>query len=106
MGDFTCRDLVQQYLDRINAYDKRGPALNAIITIRPNALSQADAIELEFLSTPWSEPTLITLVYSYEQVTQHRRASPDGAAAGCSRLAIREAMTSIQAADKFTTRGV
>src|SRR5262249_52615745 len=27
----TCRALVQSYLDRIEAYDKKGPALNAIV---------------------------------------------------------------------------
>jgi len=39
----TCRQLVQMYLDRIAAYDKKGPALNAIIMINANALSAADA---------------------------------------------------------------
>src|SRR5215471_16346252 len=29
----TCRALVQMYLDRIEAYDKKGPALNAIVAI-------------------------------------------------------------------------
>ena len=33
--DLTCRQLVQMYLDRIEAYDKKGPALNAIIMINP-----------------------------------------------------------------------
>jgi Asp-tRNA(Asn)/Glu-tRNA(Gln) amidotransferase A subunit family amidase len=31
----TCRQLVQTYLDRIENYDKRGPAINAIITVNP-----------------------------------------------------------------------
>jgi hypothetical protein len=31
----TCRQLVQTYLDRIEAYDKKGPALNAIIVVNP-----------------------------------------------------------------------
>jgi Asp-tRNA(Asn)/Glu-tRNA(Gln) amidotransferase A subunit family amidase len=29
-GQLRCRDLVQGYLDRIEAYDQRGPSLNAI----------------------------------------------------------------------------
>ena len=33
-GQLTCRQLVQMYLDRIEAFDKKGPAINAIITIR------------------------------------------------------------------------
>src|SRR5262249_54993352 len=34
----TCRTLVQMYLDRIEAYDKKGPALNAIVVTNPEAL--------------------------------------------------------------------
>jgi len=33
----TCRALVQMYLDRIEAYDKKGPALNAIVAINRRA---------------------------------------------------------------------
>ena len=46
-GDVTCRDLVQMYLDRIEAYDKKGPALNAIVTINPNALARAAEIDVQ-----------------------------------------------------------
>ena len=31
----TCVDVTQAYLDRIEAYDDKGPALNAIITVNP-----------------------------------------------------------------------
>ena len=41
-GTLTCRALVQQYLDRIAAYDKAGPALNAIVVTNPDALRRAD----------------------------------------------------------------
>src|SRR5439155_3149246 len=41
----TCRALVQMYLDRIEAYDKKGPGLNAIVTINPDALKVADALD-------------------------------------------------------------
>ncbi len=44
-GRITCRALVQRYLDRIDALDKRGPALNAIITINPAALATADSLD-------------------------------------------------------------
>jgi Asp-tRNA(Asn)/Glu-tRNA(Gln) amidotransferase A subunit family amidase len=44
----TCRALVQQYLDRIAAYDKRGPAINALIVINPAALSIADSLDARF----------------------------------------------------------
>lgn len=46
-GDITCRDLVQMYLDRIEAYDKKGPALNAIVTINPKALERAAELDVQ-----------------------------------------------------------
>jgi len=44
-GKLTCRALVQAYLDRIAAYDKTGPALNAIQFVNPRALEQADSLD-------------------------------------------------------------
>ena len=44
----TCRALVQMYLDRIEAYDKKGPALNAIVVTNPDALKIADALDARF----------------------------------------------------------
>src|SRR5262249_32633462 len=44
----TCRMLVQMYLDRIDAYDKKGPALNAIVVTNPDALKIADALDARF----------------------------------------------------------
>jgi amidase len=44
----TCRQLVLMYLDRIEKYDKRGPAINAIITVNPNALKEADRLDQAF----------------------------------------------------------
>jgi len=43
----TSRQLVQAYLDRIAAYDHRGPALNAIVSLNPNALEEAAALDRE-----------------------------------------------------------
>src|SRR5262245_47735666 len=47
-GKLTARELVQGYLDRINAYDKQGPDINSIITINPNALAEADRLDAAF----------------------------------------------------------
>jgi Asp-tRNA(Asn)/Glu-tRNA(Gln) amidotransferase A subunit family amidase len=44
----TCRQLVQSYLDRIDAYDQRGPAINAIVTVNPQALAIADSLDRRF----------------------------------------------------------
>ena len=47
-GQLTARRLVRMYLDRIEAYDKKGPAINAIITINPQALEEADRLDGAF----------------------------------------------------------
>src|SRR6478672_547443 len=44
----TCRQLVRTYLDRIETYDKRGPAINAIITVNPDSLKEADRLDEAF----------------------------------------------------------
>ena len=40
-GAITCAQLVRAYLDRIEAYDDKGPTLRAIISINPRALELA-----------------------------------------------------------------
>jgi Asp-tRNA(Asn)/Glu-tRNA(Gln) amidotransferase A subunit family amidase len=47
----TARQIVQQYLDRIDAYDKRGPRINALITLNPEALRAADALDATLART-------------------------------------------------------
>ncbi len=44
-GHLTARQLVQCYLDRIEAYDKQGPALNAVISLAPGVLEEADRLD-------------------------------------------------------------
>jgi Asp-tRNA(Asn)/Glu-tRNA(Gln) amidotransferase A subunit family amidase len=46
-GKVTSRQLVAAYLARIAAYDKQGPALNAIVVLNPQALEAADALDAE-----------------------------------------------------------
>ena len=50
-GRLTCRALVQQYLARIEAYDKHGPAINAIVVINPHALDEADELDRRFAAS-------------------------------------------------------
>jgi hypothetical protein len=47
-GRLTARQLVQLYLNRIEAYDKKGPSLNAVIAINPQALQEADRLDNAF----------------------------------------------------------
>jgi amidase len=44
-GQITCRGLVELYLKRIDAYDKAGPALNAVQNINPRALQDAERLD-------------------------------------------------------------
>lgn len=55
-GRLTARQLVQSYLDRIEAYDKKGPAINAIITINPKALEEADRLDATFKASGFVGP--------------------------------------------------
>ena len=47
----TCRALVEQYIRRIEAYDKSGPALNAVQTINRRALEDADRLDVVFAAS-------------------------------------------------------
>ena len=44
-GELTARRLVEMYLERIAAYDRSGPALNAVILVNPNAIARAEALD-------------------------------------------------------------
>lgn len=46
-GQVDSVQLVQQYLDRIRAYDKQGPELNSIVRVNPQALALAAALDAE-----------------------------------------------------------
>ncbi len=50
-GTLTARQLTKAYLERIEAYDKQGPTLNAIIMVNPAALDRADALDAELRRT-------------------------------------------------------
>ncbi|MCL4797100.1 MAG: amidase [Bryobacteraceae bacterium] len=46
-GRATVREITQAYLDRIQSVDRRGPALNSVIELNPDALAIADALDAE-----------------------------------------------------------
>jgi amidase len=48
-GTLTSEKLVQLYLDRIDAYDKKGPAINAVLLLNPNAMARARTLDAERL---------------------------------------------------------
>lgn len=50
-GRLTCRSLVEEYLRRIAAHDRRGAALNAIVLVNPDALNIADDLDRRYKQT-------------------------------------------------------
>ena len=44
-GVTTCRDIVSQYLARIDRYDRQGPAINALVVVNPDALRIAGEMD-------------------------------------------------------------
>ena len=47
----TSRQLVEAYLNRIEAYDRNGPTINAVIMTNPRALARADSLDRELRRT-------------------------------------------------------
>lgn len=47
-GKLSCRTLVDTYIRRIEAYDKNGPALNSIVLVNPEVVSQANDLDRRF----------------------------------------------------------
>ncbi len=44
-NQMTARELVNEYLKRIEAYDQQGPYINSIINLNPNALAEAQTLD-------------------------------------------------------------
>ena len=55
-GQLTARQLVQMYVDRIEAYDQKGPAINSIITLNKKALEEADQLDAAFKQSGFVGP--------------------------------------------------
>ena len=56
VGRLTCQALVDQYLKRIEAYDKNGPAINAIVLVNPDVQKQADELDRRFAQSGLTGP--------------------------------------------------
>jgi len=67
-GQITCQELVQQYLDRIGAYDQAGPALNAIQHVNSSALEVAAALDESFSASGLVGPLHCVPVLLKDQV--------------------------------------
>ena len=55
-GRTTARVVAQSHLDRIAAYDKRGPLINSLITINPKAIEEAQALDAKLAAAKGKIP--------------------------------------------------
>ncbi len=55
-GSLSAERLVAAHLARIDAYDKRGPLINAVILLNPHALDEARALDAERAAGRWRGP--------------------------------------------------
>jgi Asp-tRNA(Asn)/Glu-tRNA(Gln) amidotransferase A subunit family amidase len=55
-GQLTTHQVVQMYLDRIEAYDQKGPTINSIITLNKKALEEADKLDTAFRQSGFVGP--------------------------------------------------
>src|SRR3984893_4472156 len=51
-GQVSCEQLVRYYLDRVERFDKKGPRINALISLNANALEQARRLDAEARDKP------------------------------------------------------
>ncbi len=67
-GRLTCRELVEGYLARIEAYDQAGPTLNAIEHVNPRAVEEAEALDAAFAESGPTGPLHCVPVLLKDQV--------------------------------------
>ena len=67
-GQLTCRELVEGYLARVEAYDQAGPALNAIEYVNPRAAEEAEALDAAFAEAGLTGPLHCVPVLLKDQV--------------------------------------
>ena len=67
-GRLTCRELVEGYLARIEAYDQAGPTLNAIEYVNPRAEEEAEALDAAFAEAGPTGPLHCVPVLLKDQV--------------------------------------
>ena len=86
-GRLTCRGLVEQYLRRIDTYDKNGPAINAIVVTNPDALKLADDLDRRFRGGRAGGPAALRAADREGQL-RDRRPSKRERLAGAGRLRV------------------
>ncbi|CAB3777819.1 Glutamyl-tRNA(Gln) amidotransferase subunit A [Paraburkholderia caffeinitolerans] len=51
-GKLSARQLVQDHLDRIDAYDQRGPGIHSVLRLNPQALAEAARLDAQAAANP------------------------------------------------------
>ena len=74
-GKYTARSLVERYTARIEEIDRRGPAVNSVIELNPDALEIADALDKERKDERASRPAAR---HPGAHQGQHRHGGPHG----------------------------
>src|SRR5579871_390512 len=87
----TCHALVDAYLQRIAAYDKNGPAINAIVVTNPEALTIADDLDRRFARSGFVGPLhcVPTIVKDNFETVGLQSADGSASLAGSSRIKTR-----------------
>lgn len=67
-GQLTCRQLVGMYLKRIEAYNQTGPGLNAVQTVNPRALEEAERLDRAYRASGPTGPLHCIPVLVKDQV--------------------------------------
>ena len=75
-GQDTARSLVEKYLARIEALDRKGPALHHVIEINPDALQAAEALDAERKAGRMRGP-LHGIPVAHQGQHRHRRPHDD-----------------------------
>ena len=70
-GQITCHSLVKSYLNRIQAYDKTGPKLNAVQYLNPFALREARGLDASLATSGPVGPLHCIPVLLKDQVETH-----------------------------------
>ena len=67
-GELTCTELVRGYRERIESYDRQGPAIHAVQTLNPQALVDAERLDAAFASSGLVGPLHCVPVLVKDQV--------------------------------------
>src|ERR1700752_3925885 len=90
-GRLSYRELVSDYLKRVEAYDKNGPALNAIVVINPDVEKQAEELDRRFAQSGLTGPLHCVPVIVKDNFQTKGLQTTDGALAFAGYLPVKDA---------------